>query len=142
MIAFNFEKQKTWEVLDYFKKYYDLNEASCQELDKNFNEYSKLYESNDQNLNTETYEQQELDKSLSDYKNNLISLKYDSFISHNDTSTIKNKENNILKTENDKDINIDTKKSNDISVIDTNLKNNEISEKIEKQGINDEFEQI
>lgn len=46
MISFNLEKPKALELIQYFKNYYDLTVNSCEELDKNFSEYAKLYENN------------------------------------------------------------------------------------------------
>lgn len=74
MIAFNFEKHRALEVLDYFKKYYDLDESAVKELDKNFTEYAKLYESNSANLPAESYEHQEADKSQLSTLHNLESF--------------------------------------------------------------------
>lgn len=74
MVAFNFDKQKTSEVLEYFKKYYALDENSCTELDKNFNEYSKLYETNVQNMNKSDIDSNETISSIEN--NNATSRNY------------------------------------------------------------------
>lgn len=96
MIAFNFEKQKAWEVLDYFKKYYDLDESSVKELDKNFTEYAKLYESNLANLPTESYEHQDPDKSQLTTLHN-----FESFLTQNNTESNEETRNNSKSAENE-----------------------------------------
>jgi len=134
MIAFNFDKQKVLEVLDYFKKYYDLDEISCQELEKNFNEYSKMYETNLQN-STETIEQQDLDKSIISKNSN-----YESFITQNEASENKeegndNKNDFNFSDNNSKSNEINKKKDNDRLLI-----NKSISEKENDKDITNKLE--
>ncbi len=96
MIAFNFEKQKALEVLDYFKKYYDLDENAHKELDKNFAEYSKLYETNPtNNTAAEPFEHQELDKSQVTDTTIPLHNNNESFITQKDSSVIESSVNNI-----------------------------------------------
>ncbi len=131
MIAFNLEKSKTSEIIDHFKKYYDLNEASCEELDRNFKEYSKLYETNNHTLYTENDDKQSDKNSI----NNLVTNKNSSFITENETSIIDNKDFNSMKIEEYKDSLDEVRKNKEQNVIineDSISKINLITEKIEK----------
>jgi hypothetical protein len=127
MIAFNFDKQKAWEILVYFKKYYDLDENVCKELDKNFAEYSKLYESNLAIITPEPYDHQELDKSR------LTTLqKYESFLTHNESAN----ESNIDENENKNNLiinsNFDKKDSYYSNRGNQNSENMDVTEKENK----------